>query len=247
MTFEIIEGGTTAPSIDFPFAACLDRGGRRKLRAFSALMVVRKGDIVARDGEISENFVAVASGTVKLTKALPDGRRQIVAFKSAGDILTLHRGGIPWPVTIQAICECSLLRIQWAALDDLARQVPAIDRALLDLANDQVASLQRHLLTLGRKTIEEKVATFLLEVCRPATGQSTPGREFHLPMRRRDIADYLGLTTESVCREINRLKRDGIISLARPSRIIVLDWLALEHLAQGGAPRGIQERREAAG
>ena len=247
MTFEIIEGGTTPPSRNFPLALRLDRNIRQRLETLSSVIAVRKGGIVGKDGEISENFVAVLSGTVKLTKALPDGRRQIVAFKSAGDILTLHRGGTPWPVTVQALGECRLLQIRWADWDDLAREDPAIDRALLDLASDQVCCLQRHLLTLGRKTIEEKVATFLLEVCRPSTGQSAHGGELQLPMRRCDIADYLGLTTESVCREINRLKRDGIISMTRPSQIGVSNWLALEQLAQGRAPVVPEARHEATG
>ncbi|NNG02938.1 MAG: helix-turn-helix domain-containing protein [Inquilinus sp.] len=106
-----------------------------------------------------------------------------------------------------------------------------------------MASLQDRLLVLGRKSTEEKLAAFILEFCRPSGALSGLGREIHLPMRRSDIAEYLALTTESVSREFSRLKRDRIIAMPRPSRVVVLNRPALEAAARG-QKHGAAARRE---
>ncbi len=229
----LIDGGQPSP-LAFPlFDSILDRTGRRQLQRLVALVAATRGQVVAEQGEVGRDFLVLADGIVKLWKVLPDGRRQIVAFRSAGDLVSLHRRNTPWPVTAQAVSDCRLFRLDWAALNRLAGRYPAIDRALFDLASDEITNLQDRLLTLGRKTVEEKLASFVLEFCRPSGAPTTLSREIHLPMRRPEIAEYLGLTTESVSREFSRLKREGIVSMPRPSRIVVLNRPALEALALG--------------
>ena len=233
MLLRLIDGGQSS-AIDFPlFNAVLDRTGRRQLRQLVTLVAATRGQVLASQGEIGSDFLVLADGVAKLWKVLPDGRRQIVAFRAAGDLIPLHRRDTPWPVTAQAVSNCRLFRLEWKALQRLADRYPVIDRALLDLASDEIAALQDRLLTLGRKTVEEKLASFILEFCRPSAAPTSLGREIHLPMRRSEIAEYLGLTTESVSREFSRLKRERILSMPRPSRIVLLNRPALEALATG--------------
>ncbi len=241
MMLRLIDGGRPSP-VAFPlFDSILDRTGRRQLQRLVTLVGAARGQVVAEQGMVGRDFLVLAEGIVKLWKILPDGRRQIVAFRAAGDVVSLHRRDTPWPVTAQAVTGCRLFRIEWEALHRFAGRYPVIDRALFDLASDEIASLQDRLLTLGRKTVEEKLASFILEFCRASAAPVSLSREIHLPMRRPEIAEYLGLTTESVSREFSRLKRDGILAMPRPSRIVVLNRPALECLALGLKEPGLRE------
>ena len=241
MMLRLIDGGQSLPTAFPLFDTILDRTGRRQVQRLTALVAATRGQVISEQGEVSRDFLVLADGIVKLWKVLPDGRRQIVAFRTAGDLVSLHRRDTPWPVTAQAVSDCRLFRIEWEALHRLAGRYPAIDRTLFDLASDEIASLQDRLLTLGRKTVEEKLASFILEFCRPSAAPASLSREIHLPMRRPEIAEYLGLTTESVSREFSRLKRESILSMPRPSRILVLNRPALESLALGFKGPGQKE------
>lgn len=241
MILRLIDGGQTLPTAFALFDSILDRTGRRQIQRLAAFVAATRGQVISEQGEIGRDFLVLDDGIVKLWKILPDGRRQIVAFRTAGDPVSLHRRDTPWPVTAQAVSDCRFFRIEWRALHRLAGRYPAIDRALFDLASDEVANLQDRLVTLGRKRVEEKLASFILEFCRPSAAPSSLGREIHLPMRRPEIAEYLGLTTESVSREFSRLKRESILSMPRPSRIVVLNRPALEALAMGLQGAALQE------
>ena len=220
--------------VAFPFlVSVLDRAGRRLLDTITQSAEVERGEILAREGEIGLELIAVGRGSVKLWKAIPDGRCQIVAFRGPGDPITVHRRDTPWPSTAQALTRGLIYRVQWADLQHLASRYPIIDRTLFDLACDEVTSLQDRILMLGRKTTEEKLASFLLEISVASASPYGPGREVMLPMRRPEIAEYLGLTAESVSRELTRFKNERVIAMPRPSVITVLNRPALEAMAVG--------------
>jgi CRP/FNR family transcriptional regulator len=233
MALRLVTSGN-APSATFSlFDSVLDRSGRRQLQSLVTLIDARRGYLLAREGEISRDFLIVSEGIVKLWKDLPDGRRQIVAFRGPGDPLTLHRRDTPWPVNAQAVSACKYFRIQWEDLQRLGHRYPMLDQALFDLACDEVTNLQNRMLMLGRKTSEEKLASFILEFCAPVGSLSSLSRQVELPMRRPDIAQYLGLTTESVSREFSRFKHERFITMPRPSCIVILNRPALEAIALG--------------
>ncbi len=234
MALRLIDGGRSDP-IAFPLLdPVLDRTGRRQLRKLITLVAATRGQVVAEEGEISRDLLVVADGVIKLCKDMADGRRLIVAFRSPGDPVSLQRRDTPWPITARAVSDCTLYRIAWEPLGHLARRYPAIDRALLDLACNEIVGMQERLLTLGRGTTEERLASFILEFCRPAGTPSSFGREFHLPVSRSEIAEYLALTIESVSRVFSRFKRERIIAMRQQRRIMVLNRPALEALALGG-------------
>ena len=215
------------------FDAVLNAGGRRKLRSLTADAEAKRGEVLASQGEVSRDLLILREGVIKLSRGLHDGRQLIVAFRAPGDLISLHRCDTPWPATAQAISDCRFLRIQWDDLRDLADRHPALDRALFDLACEETANLQDRLLTLGRKTTEERLASFLLDFSLPLAAPSNSSREIRLPMRRPEIADYLGMTTESVSREFSRFKRRRIIAMPRPSCVVLLNRPALEAVALG--------------
>jgi len=155
------------------------------------------------------------------------------AFRGPGDPLSLHRCDTPWPVNAQAVSVCKCLQIPWEELERLAHRYPLIDRALFELASDQVTNLQNRMLMLGRKTTEEKLASFILEFYRSVGPLSSLHRQVELPIRRAEIAEYLGLTPESVSREFSRFKHEHIISMPWPSSIVVLNRPELEAIASG--------------
>ncbi|MGI9382611.1 MAG: Crp/Fnr family transcriptional regulator [Methyloligellaceae bacterium] len=228
--------GAFRTPVDFlPFGFVIDRSDARRLQSLVTIVELERNQVLAREGEVGQDFLIMADGLLKLSKALPGGRRQIAAFRVAGDLVTLHRCGTPWPTTAEAIVPSTLYRLEWDQLRRLAARHPRIDRALLDLTGDEVSNLLDRLLALGRMTTEEKVASFLLEFCHLSAAGSRLSREFAIPMRRPEIADYLGLTTETVCRELTRLRRERIIAMPRPSTVVVLNRPVLETLAAGAS------------
>ena len=225
---------TSVPLFEF----VLDRTANRQIASLVDVVDFTRGRMLAREGDVGRGLFILSQGTVKLSKTLSGDRVQIVAFRGAGDIVGLHRSYTPWPVTVEAVSNGSAFRLGWDDLRRLALNHPQVDRVLLDLAGDEVASLQQHLLTLGRKTTEEKVASFLLAFYRSGGLQPHARREIQLPMRRTEIADYLGLTTASVSRELTRLRKEGIVAIPRPSRIVMLDHARLQVIASGPGSQG---------
>jgi len=240
MTLRHMNGRLSSAATLLRLDLVLDAIGRRQLRSLASEIVARRGQIVAEQGAIGRELLITAEGIVKLWKVLPDGRRLIVAFRAAGDLISLHRCETPWPASVQAVTDCRLIRIRWDDLKGLADRYPALERALVDLAPDEIAHLQDRLLTLGRKTTEERLASFLLEFSFPSAAPSCLSREIHLPMRRHEVADYLAMTTESVSREFTRFKRRRIIAMPRPSCVVVLDKPALEAMARGSSSLGVR-------
>ena len=233
MSLRLISGGQGLTVILPIFDSVLDRSGQRQLQGLITAVEVARGSVLASEGEVGCDLLVVSDGMVKLWKGLPDGRRQILAFRGPHDLVNLHRRHTPWPVTAQAVSTTKICRIECQGLLALSTRYPRIEQALFDLACDEVTILQNRILLLGRMTIEEKLASFILECCRPLAFRSSLSREVNLPMKRNDIAEYLGITTESVSREISRFKQERLIDMPRPSRIIVLNRPALESIARG--------------
>jgi CRP/FNR family transcriptional regulator, nitrogen fixation regulation protein len=185
-----------------------------------------KGTKVYGDNEPADNVYQVKTGAVRSFKLLSDGRRQIGAFHLAGDIFGVtteehHR------FTTEAVVDTTLL-VRRQSLD-LADTDGALTRELLSMTVRNLQHAESQLLLLGRKDSLEKVAAFLLEMDKRLAGTGA----ITLPMTRRDIADYLGLTLETVSRALTRLKRKGAIGftdatqreimLLNKQRLLVID------------------------
>ncbi len=194
------------------------------------------GDILFFEGEERNSVYEIVSGMLRLYKLLPDGRRQITGFLTAGHLLGLAPEGI-CVYSAEAVTDITVCRYGRAAFERLIDSVPGFAKRLLAVASHELRAAQEQMLLLGRKTAVEKVASFLLMI---ATAQERGGTEpVEVPMTRSDIADYLGLTIETVSRTLTKLRQEGLISLPCPTRIEIRDRGQLEQLAAGEAGQSI--------
>ena len=188
------------------------------------------GEILFSEGEDAESVYEVTGGMLRLYKLLPDGRRQITGFATAGHLLGLAPEGI-CVYTAEALTEVTLRRYKRAAVERLIDEVPGFARRMLAATSQELRAAQDQMLLLGRKSASEKVASFLAML---AEQQARSGEdELDLPMTRSDIADYLGLTIETVSRTLSKLKQAGLIALPTAVRIEILDRDRLEDMAAG--------------
>ena len=206
----------------------LAQSATKRIVAVSTVQRAKAGETLFTEGDAADGIYEVVSGMLRLYKLLPDGRRQITGFLSAGQILGLAPQGIH-AYSAEAINDVSLCRYPRVGLDRLIDEVPALARRLLTVASHELCTAQDQMLLLGRKAASEKVASFLLLMA----DQQGTGDEVAVPMSRGDIADYLGLTTETVSRTFTKLKTLGLIGLPTPNHVEIRDRDQLEDFAIG--------------
>jgi len=177
----------------------------------------RDEEIVAQEDPATYCYLVV-SGCMRTTRLMEDGRRQVGEFLFAGDLfgweaLDRHDFGA------EAVTQVTLRRYPRRDLENLADHDRDVARRLREFSSRRLRAGREHMLLLGRKTAVERVAAFLLEMdCR------TGADKMSLPMTRRDIADYLGLTFETVSRALSRLRKAGVLTfLDHDQREIMLN------------------------
>jgi CRP/FNR family transcriptional regulator len=177
----------------------------------------RPGQVIHAEGEIPPSFCAVISGVVKLMKSLPNGSQQIVGLAGPGDFLGRPFGGEAY-VSVVAASEVRLCWFPRATIEGLATESSAVKRWLFEYVSDELEKAQECIMLLGRMTAEQKIAAFLLSVARearsqePADGQPAFDIPVELPLSRTEMADYLGLTLETVSRQVARLRERGVVT-----------------------------------
>jgi CRP/FNR family nitrogen fixation transcriptional regulator len=175
--------------------------------------------------EPAEHFYKVVAGAVRTHKLLSDGRRQIGAFYLPGDIFGLEAGEIH-RFSAEAVSD-SVVRIAGrAAISALAARNIDLATELWAATAEKLERAEEHMILLGRKTAEERVATFLIDMAHRARSEGT----VELPMSRQDIADYLGLTIETVSRTLTHLESKEAIELPSSRRITLRNRVALQRL-----------------
>src|SRR4051812_25478211 len=180
----------------------------------------KKGNEIYGEKEPADFIYQVKIGAVRSYKLLSDGRRQIGAFHLTGDIFGLENGS-EHRFTAEAIVNTTVRLIKRRSLEMVAESDAMVSRNLLTMTTDNLQHAENHMLLLGRKTSLERVAAFLIEMDRRLTAAGV----MPLPMSRRDIADYLGLTLETVSRALSRLHELDIIGFigSNQRQIILLD------------------------
>jgi CRP/FNR family nitrogen fixation transcriptional regulator len=190
-----------------------------------------RNETIFNDGDEATNCYKVISGAVRLCKHMTDGRRQIADFLLAGDFFGFMQFG-NYKFTAEAVGDVVLMCYPQRQLERLSNAMPNLRGRLLVLLSQRLLGMQDHLVMLGRQTAKERVASFLLHIAERSDAEE--GLAFELPMSRQDIADYLGLTIETVCRMLSELKRERIIVIPSLSQIVLNDTDALQALAEGG-------------
>ena len=180
----------------------------------------KKGTEIYGEKEPADYVYQVKSGAVRSYKLLSDGRRQIGAFHLADDIFGLENGS-EHRFTAEAIVDTTVRMIKRRSLELMAESDVIVARNLLCMTTNNLQHAEDHMLLLGRKTSLERVATFLTEMDKRLTAAGVMA----LPMSRRDVADYLGLTLETVSRALSRLHELGILGFIGPNQrqIVLLD------------------------
>jgi len=186
-----------------------------------------RGAEIFGEAEPAEYVYQVVEGAVRSYKLLSDGRRQIGAFHLVGDIFGLENGSAH-RFTAEAIVDTTVRLAKRVSLEHVAEEDATVARDLLDMTTSNLQHAENHMLLLGRKTSLERVAAFLLEM----DNRLNAAGVMALPMSRRDIADYLGLTLETVSRALSCLHEKGILGFVGQTQrqIVLLDRLELAKL-----------------
>ena len=201
-----------------PLAQCLQRTATR--------VTAQRDEAIFWEGDAADHCYKIVTGAVRISKVLPDGRRQIADFFVAGDLIGFEPG-TSYDFTAEAVVDSVLLKCPRRRLDALLAEDASAQRTLLTVALERLSAAQRQMVLLGRKSATEKVASFLSVL----SARSRIMTEVDIPMSRNDIADHLGLTIETVSRAFTKLRRQGIIALPHPQHIEILDVDALRELA----------------
>jgi CRP/FNR family nitrogen fixation transcriptional regulator len=200
-------------------------GRDHALPAAGTVVHFRQDCEIYGEGDEAETFFKVVSGVVRTCKFLTDGRRQIDAFYVEGDIFGFEADG-EHRLSAEAVSDCTLISYRRRNVDRSAASHDGLSRQLFSYAMHDLARAQDHSLLLGRKSAVEKVATFLID-----WAARSPRREtVALAMTRQDIADYLGLTIETVSRTLSQLERDALIELPTARQIHFRNPAALRAL-----------------
>jgi CRP/FNR family nitrogen fixation transcriptional regulator len=186
-----------------------------------------RGAEIYGEAESADYIYQVVEGAVRSYKLLSDGRRQIGAFHLVGDIFGLENGSTH-RFTTEAIVDTTVRLIKRRSLEHVAEADVLVALDILNMTTTNLQHAEDHMLLLGRKTSLERVAAFLLEMDRRLSAAGVMA----LPMSRRDIADYLGLTLETVSRALSHLHGKGFLGFLGQTqrRIVLLDRAGLAGL-----------------
>lgn len=192
-----------------------------------------QGHELIGDAVAIARYSNVLTGVVKLTKTMADGRQQIVGLQFAPDFL-----GRPFQaesgVAADAATDVELCSFPRAAVEKMMRDQPDFQDRMLRQTLNELDQARDWMLTLGRKTAAEKIASFLLMIAhnvRPSGPENGKEASFDLPLSRLEIADFLGLTIETVSRQLTRLRISGVLKIENNRHVIVSDLKRLEAMA----------------
>ncbi|MGZ3375093.1 MAG: helix-turn-helix domain-containing protein [Phenylobacterium sp.] len=197
-------------------SAAFDRLGTR-------VFVSRDTEVYGQDDE-ADRFYRVISGVVRTSRLTADGRRQVGDFYYTGEVFGLEPGP-DHRFAAEALTDCEVQVVRRTAVRAFAGDAE-VDRAILEATRLEMERLQEHVMLLGRKGARERVATFLMGIA-----QRQADEQCDLPMGRQDMADYLGLTIETVSRMLTQLQGDSIVAFCNTRRFEIRKWGALEALA----------------
>lgn len=188
---------------------------------------LESGDSLFWEGETATHIFEVTEGVLRVFRIIADGRRIIMGFLFAGDIIGIsfrHH----YLYTVEAVTTAKVRRCSRTSFQQKLNTDPALQPKLFAKLCEEMAAAQDHMVLLGRKSAEERLCSFFLMLARRQAKAAAPRVILDLPMSRQDIADFLGLTIETVSRNITRLTSMGVISpVGRHSIELRVNKLAL--------------------
>lgn len=193
-----------------------------RLETVGTLVSYGRDEEIFGEGELSNRFYKVMTGSVRTYKILDDGRRQIVGFHLPGDFFGLEANE-RYTLSAEALCDTNAIAMKRSAVFDRASRNKSLFEKLWKITTLELTRSQSHALLLI-KSAQERVQDFLLDMAE----RESSGGEIELPMSRQDIADYLGLTIETVSRTLTLLEKAGLITLPSTRRITLKNFAAVK-------------------
>lgn len=203
------------------------------LDRLGARIVVTRNKALIEEGDSADHVFKVVAGALRMVRLLPDGRRHLSSFLMPDDFFGLSEAGA-YSHSVEAVSDSTLMRYPRHRFEALLNSDASISHRFLDVVCGQLAATQGRLLLLGRMTAAERLAHFLLGMADRELGKDRRSA-VELPMNRADIADYLGLTVETVSRALTQLRSRRIIDLPTANHIVFLKRHALEQISAGDA------------
>jgi len=217
---------------------CLPRGLKREDLDKLELVVKgsrpsEKGQHIFRAEEAFESFYAVRSGSVKVYMINESGEEQIIGFYFPGEIIGFdaieHHKHTCSAVTLETTTYCSM---PYEKINDICMQIPDLQNQMFRLLSREISNENQLLLTINKRSAEERVATFLISLSSRFKKLGYSAREYNLPMSRQEIGNYLGLTIETVSRLFTKFQKNDLIKINRKA-IILEDLAALHAICDG--------------
>ncbi|MFZ2469068.1 MAG: helix-turn-helix domain-containing protein [Parvibaculum sedimenti] len=204
----------------------------RSLDEVGTTVTFARNETIFNEGDGAKYAYKLVSGAVRLCKLLADGRRQITDFYLDGEMfgfLDLDS----YDFSAEAITNVVLVRYARSHVRRFEEEDDTFRRELMSMLHQRLSRTHTLLVMLGRQTVKERIASFLIQMAERLDGEAEDGASIDLPMGRQDIADYLGLTIETVCRALSEFKRAGVISVPTTHQIVVNDIEALRAIIDG--------------
>jgi CRP/FNR family transcriptional regulator len=222
----------TCQAREFSACAPLTAEEQKRLAAITRTIDIAAHRSIFGEADSAEYVYTITAGTVKIYKLLSGGRRQITGFLFAGDFLGLIDNEA-YAYSAEALVPTRLCRFPRRKLEALLGEIPHLEQRLLAMASHELAAAQDQMVLLGRKSAYERVVSFILMLSNSARRHGRPGAPIFLAMSRSDIADYLGLTAETISRIFTSLKKQELIELLDEKRIRLSKMSVLHEIAEG--------------
>jgi len=195
--------------------------------------VFERGDLLFRTDEPVRTIYAVRSGSVKTYVLTKNGRMQITGFHIAGELLGLGAISTRYFTTEAMALETTMVcEVPIEMIEFYSKEIPSVRQQMLKILSREILDNQELMLLLGKKSADERLATFLLSISQRFRRRNYSPSEFNLSMSRSDIGNYLGITEETVSRVFTRFQNEGLLATER-RQVQLLDLDRLDNIARG--------------
>jgi len=201
-----------------PTARSMEFDAPPELEAVGNVVSFARNETIFDEGEEITASYKVVSGVVRLCRLTEDGRRQIAGFRLPGDLIGMEWTG-EYEMTAEAVRDVTVVRYARTRLDRLSEERPSVRDHVLARLRQDLRAAHEHLIMLGCQSATERVAAFLLQLARRAGAHE--GDDIDMQLGRQDIADYLGLTLETVSRTFSEMTARGIIASPKRRHVVI--------------------------
>lgn len=202
-----------------------------RLEEIMTPMKFAPGQTIFTEGDDLTHYYTLSDGVIRLVKFLPDGRRAILDFLYKGDFLGLNLEG-HYSYSAEAVTNVKVCCFSRPKLQAMFDDIPIMKGRLMSMFMSKLVSSQNQMTGLGRLSPRERLAAFLLHMAAEGALKHV-GQSFILPMPREDIADYLGLTIETISRTFSAFVKEGLITIKNRKTVKILDTATMEAIAEG--------------